>query len=171
VFENAGNARNAETLRIANVLTVQAGGACPVAVALPAVVADLNPPSAAAVKPSADLSTLLQRTSWVLTEIDHKSPPAGIGEGEASVRFFKEGRVSGFTGCNRFDGPYTLTGRSVHFGPIIQTMMACPVSADIEIPYMKALDAARRIEVQGADMSLLDQAGKRVARFRAVRKP
>jgi hypothetical protein len=50
-------------------------------------------------------------------------------------------------------------------------MMACPVSADIEIPYMKALDAARRIEVQGADMSLLDQAGKRVARFRAVRKP
>jgi heat shock protein HslJ len=171
MFEKAGNSRSGETLRIASVLTAQPGGACPAAVPLPAVVADLKPPSATAAKPPTGLSALLLRTSWVLTEINHLSPPAGVGEGEASIRFFKVGRVSGFTGCNRFDGPYTLTGRSVRFGPIAATLMACPVSANIEIPYMRALDDARQIEVQGEELYLFDEAGQRIARFRAVNQP
>ena len=127
--------------------------------------------AATAAKPPSGLPALLMRTSWVLTEIDHLSPPAGVGEGEASIRFLKEGHVSGFTGCNHFDGPFTLTGRSVHFGPIIQTLMACPVSANIEMPYMKALDDAHQVDVQGEELYLLNEAGQRIARFRAVNKP
>jgi putative lipoprotein len=170
-FEKTGNSQGGETLRIASVLTAQTGGACPAAAPLPAVVADLKPPAATAAKPPSGLPALLMRTSWVLTEIDHLSPPAGVGEGEASIRFLKEGHVSGFTGCNHFDGPFTLTGRSVHFGPIIQTLMACPVSANIEMPYMKALDDAHQVDVQGEELYLLNEAGQRIARFRAVNKP
>ena len=36
LFENSGNPRGGETVRIANVLTAQPGGACPAAVAVPA---------------------------------------------------------------------------------------------------------------------------------------
>jgi heat shock protein HslJ len=171
VLEKATSAQSGETLRIANVLTAQPGGACPASAPLPAVVADLKPPSATTAKPPTDISALLLQTSWVLTEIDHLSPPAGVGEGEASISFVQEGRVSGFTGCNRFNGPFTLTGRSVHFGPIVTTRMACPVSANIETPYMKVLDDARRIDVQGQELYLLNEAGRRLARFRAVKKP
>jgi putative lipoprotein len=168
LFENSGNPRGGETVRIANVLTAQPGGACPAAVAVPAMVAGLSPPSASGVQTQAGPSARLGGTSWVLTEINHAAPPAGIGEGEASIRFLQDGRVSGFTGCNRFNGPYTLAGRFVHFGLLVTTRMACPVSANIEIPYMKALEDARQIDVQGDSFYLLNAAGGRIARFRAV---
>jgi heat shock protein HslJ len=171
LFERAGNSQNGETLRIANVLTAQPGGACPAAVRVTAVVADLKPPSLTAGKPHTDLSALLLGTSWVLTEIEHMPPPPGLGAGEASIRFAQQGRVSGSTGCNRFNGPYTLAGRSVHFGTTMTTRMACPMSANIEILYMKALDDARQIDVQGDSMYFLNEAGRRIARFRAVHHP
>jgi copper homeostasis protein (lipoprotein) len=170
LFDNAGNPGGGETLRIANVLTAQPGGACPAAVRVPPMVAGLRPPSANEVQPQAGLLARLAGTSWVLTEIDRAAPPAGIGEGEASLRFLQEGRVSGFTGCNRFNGPYTLAGRSVHFGLMVTTRMACPVSANIEVPYMKALEDARQIDLQDDSFYLVNAAGGRIARFRAVHR-
>ena len=172
-FEKAGDPsapETGETLRIANVLTAQPGIACPAAVAVRAMVTGLRPPSAAGIQPHAELSAQLLGISWVLTEINHTAPPAGIGEGEASIRFLQGGRVSGFTGCNRFNGPYTLDGRVVHFGLLVTTRMACPVSANIEIPYLKALEDARQIDIQGDSFYLLNAAGSRIARFRAVRQ-
>lgn len=171
LFEKTGASQIGETLRIANVLTVLPAGVCPTAVPVPAIVADLNPPSLSTAKPRTDLSALPLGTSWVLTEIERVSPPAGVGEGEASIRFLQEGHVSGFTGCNRFNGPYTLVGRAIHFGAMMTTRKACPVSANIEIPYMKALDDARQIDLQGDSLYLLNEAGRRVAAFRAVHRP
>ena len=169
-FEKTDNPRGGETLRIANVLTAQPGGVCPATVAVPAMLAGSRPPSANGGQPRTEPSAPLLGTSWVLTEINRAAPPAGIGEGEASIRFLQDGRVSGFTGCNRFNGPYTLDGRFVHFGVLVTTRMACPVSANIEIPYMKALEDSRQIDIQGDSFYLLNAAGGRIARFRAVQQ-
>ena len=171
LFEKAGSPQGGETLRIANVLTAQPGGVCPAAVPVLAIVSDLNPQSPTAPTPHADLSAPLVGTAWVLIEIDRKSPPAGVGEAEASIRFVQEGRVTGFTGCNRFNGSYTLAGRSIRLGLNRTTRMACPASANIEIPYMVALDEARQIDVQGNSLYLLNEAGRPVAGFRAIHKP
>jgi heat shock protein HslJ/uncharacterized membrane protein len=43
-----------------------------------------------------------------------------------TIEFGKEGRVSGRSGCNRFNGGYTLTGEGLSFGPLRVTRMACP---------------------------------------------
>ena len=48
------------------------------------------------------------------------------------------------------------------------TRMACPVSANIEVAYMKALEEARQVDLQGDSLYLLNDAGRRIAGFRAV---
>ena len=42
-----------------------------------------------------------------------------------TIRFGEDGRVSGYGGCNQFNGGYTLDGETVTFSPIMMTMMAC----------------------------------------------
>jgi putative lipoprotein len=41
------------------------------------------------------------------------------------IRFGEDGRVSGYGGCNQFNGGYTLDGETMTFTPIMMTMMAC----------------------------------------------
>ncbi len=171
LFERSGTSPFGESLRIASVLTAVPGGVCPSAVAVPSIVAGLQPDFSSQTKPSADPSAQIVGSSWVLTELDRASPPAGAGEGEASLRFPQEGRISGFTGCNRFNGSYTLAGHSIHLGPVMTTRMACPASANIEVSYKKALADARQIDLEGDSLYLLNEAGRRVAAFRAVHHP
>lgn len=166
-FDRSGGP-GSEVLRIANVLTVTAGAACPAALPVSAMPhAPASSPNSAT-QPNGAAAGLLVVNSWVLTELNHVSPPAGVGEAEASIRFMQDRRVAGFTGCNRFSGAYTLGGRSIRVGPVVATRMACPPSANIEALYVKALESARKIDIQGNALELLDDAGRRIARFRAV---
>ncbi len=167
-FEQATDSQAGETLRLANVLTAQPGGVCP-AMAPNPTLSTSGDPAASARKAHTGAAALLVGTSWVLTEIGRKPPPSGVGEGEASLHFLEAGRVSGFTGCNRFSGDAALSGASVHFGPVMATRMACPASANIEVDYMKALEAARQVDLDGDSLYLLDAAGHRIAGFRALR--
>lgn len=166
-FDRSGSG-SGEILRIANVLTVTAGAACPAALPSSAMPHDPASSSNSGSQMNGDTAALLLVKSWVLTELNHVSPPAGVGEAEASVRFMQDHRVAGFTGCNRFSGSYTLGGRSIRVGPVIATRMACPASGNIEVPYVKALENARQIDIQGNGLELLDDTGRRIARFRAV---
>ncbi|MDP1557025.1 MAG: META domain-containing protein, partial [Hyphomonas sp.] len=59
---------------------------------------------------------------WIITAI---GGAAVTGETPPTISFGKDGRVSGFGGCNRFSGGYTQTGAKVSFTPIMMTMMAC----------------------------------------------
>jgi heat shock protein HslJ len=170
-FETSAKSPNRETLRIASVLTAHPGGVCPAALPVPAIVSDFMPQSPTSAAQPTEFSAMLSASSWVLTEVDHMPPPAGVGPGEASIRFLQEGHVTGYTGCNRFKAPYALTGRSVHFGHLMTTRLACPVSANIEVPYLKVLEDARQIDIQGVELYLLNSEGHRLARFRAVHQP
>jgi heat shock protein HslJ len=51
----------------------------------------------------------------------------------------KEGRASGFAGCNRFSGSYQLAGDRLTFGPLLSTKMACERGMDVESAYLDAL--------------------------------
>lgn len=43
-----------------------------------------------------------------------------------TLEFGRDGRVAGRGGCNRYTGPYTLTGEGLSFGDLASTRMACP---------------------------------------------
>ncbi|HKT98262.1 MAG TPA: META domain-containing protein [Paraburkholderia sp.] len=58
-------------------------------------------------------------------------------------------RASGFSGCNRYMGTYTLKDGLLSFGPLAGTRMACVgASGEIEGPYLDALAHIQRSGVQ-----------------------
>jgi len=51
------------------------------------------------------------------------------GEAARFVQFRSNGKVDGYSGCNRFTGIYTQNGRALTIGSIATTRMACRPSA------------------------------------------
>jgi heat shock protein HslJ len=104
---------------------------------------------------------------WVLSTLGERTNPMGNGDRAPTLRLESaSGRASGFAGCNRFSGPYTLSGDSLSFGPLVSTRMACAQGNDVEVSYLAALGNVRTFTA--ADSSLtLHGADAPVAIFRA----
>jgi len=70
-------------------------------------------------------------------------------------------RVGGTTGCNGYSGPYTLSGDSLAFGPLVSTLRACvdPVMNRQEAEFLGALGATRAWSADGDTLELRDDAG------------
>ncbi len=64
----------------------------------------------------------LAGTVWTLSQIGGAAP---VADAVAELSFDSVGGVSGSTGCNRFFGPYTVSGQTITFGELGSTMMAC----------------------------------------------
>jgi heat shock protein HslJ len=81
--------------------------------------------------------TELPGTSWVLTEMGGTADFADI---VPTLEFGGDGTVSGFAGCNTFNGTYTVDGAGLTFGPLGSTKIGCerPASA-VETGYLGAL--------------------------------
>lgn len=106
----------------------------------------------ASVAPSA-APVSLDGTKWRLVDLGG----AGVvAKAEATLDFADSGRVAGKGSCNRFFGTATISGESIHFGPIGATKMACldtSVSRQ-EANYFKALEAAERITREDTTLSI-----------------
>ena len=81
------------------------------------------------------------------------------------------GRASGSSGCNRFDGTYTLEGDALSFDEaFVMTRMACGDEAGVvEDAYMATLPRTARWSIEDDVLSFFDEAGERLLDFeRAV---
>jgi heat shock protein HslJ len=75
---------------------------------------------------------------------------------------FADGRVSGRTGCNTFNGSYTQQGNTIRIGTIAATRMMC--AQDVmaqEREFLKALESAVRWDVQGDRLDMHRADGER----------
>ena len=100
--------------------------------------------------------------TWQLTKlgpIDRKK--AGI-----TVRF-TAGKVSGFSGCNNYSGPYTTSGSSITVSrKLAMTQKACPGPVMVqERLYLAALSAARTYSIAGNTLKLRGRSGLTLATF------
>lgn len=110
----------------------------------------------------------LENTNWKLTRVGDKDVVTSENQRAAYMELQPaDHRVSGSGGCNRINGSYTVEKRTIHFGPIASTMMACPSGMDTEKEFMQALDAARKWKIQGKELELYGDAGNLLARFEA----
>ncbi|HWA15499.1 MAG TPA: META domain-containing protein [Gemmatimonadales bacterium] len=75
-------------------------------------------------------------------------------------------RASGFAGCNRFSGTYTVAGDSLRFGPLMSTKMACPGQDQVEGGYLAALGATVTYTLADTSLILQGAGGTRLAEFR-----
>jgi heat shock protein HslJ len=81
-------------------------------------------------------------------------------QGTELTATFTADAVSGSSGCNTYNGGYTLEGSAVTIGPLASTMMACdqPIM-DQEAQFQAALQAATTVESSGGTVTLRDASG------------
>jgi len=111
----------------------------------------------------------LQETYWKLTRLGDAAVTTSEQQREAHFVLHRDNaRVSGSGGCNRLLGGYTLDGDRLSFGNLGSTMMACVDGMEQEQRFLATLKLVARWQVSGQQLTLLDAAGKPLARFEAV---
>lgn len=78
---------------------------------------------------------------WIVEDVNNGGI---IDMSRIEITFGEEGSVTGSTGCNRFNGQYTLDASSLSFGPFATTERACaPALNQQEARVLAALDAVK----------------------------
>jgi putative lipoprotein len=102
----------------------------------------------ASVSPAAAQASLVQNTEWQVKTVNEAAP---VGDRPLTVRFDDQGRISGFSGCNRYTGSYTLDGDTLAIKPdVAMTRMAC-LSDDVaqqEAAFTQALSSMTQLQTQ-----------------------
>ena len=82
---------------------------------------------------------------------------------KASFEVASDGRVATTIGCNRMVGQPKFDDKTISFGPMAMTRMACPPPLDrLEQGYAAALADVRSYTVEGDTFTLLDGKGEPV---------
>jgi copper homeostasis protein (lipoprotein) len=107
-------------------------------------------------------------TYWKLTRIGDQPVPLRPEGREPHMILQSDGnRVGGFGGCNRFMGGFRQAERSLEFGQIASTMMACMDGMDLEQEFLGTLGATSTWKITGEHLELYDSGGTVIARFEA----
>jgi heat shock protein HslJ len=79
----------------------------------------------------------------------------------------EDGRVAGFSGCNRFGGSYIRTGSDLKFDRVNSTLMACREPAmGLERQVLKALSQVKSYKIMGDQLTMLGAEGEIVLRLK-----
>ena len=107
----------------------------------------------------------LTRGEWHAIEIDGRAAiPADVAR-RPSLQFVPDSnRVTGSTGCNRFTGPYTVSGSLLTFGTMAMTRMACLDSAldHQETAFAAALGTSTRYAIVADTLRLFSGSAMRL---------
>jgi heat shock protein HslJ len=99
----------------------------------------------------------LAGTEWQLVGYGPAESPMTPTPGSAPTLAFDEaGQLSGFAGCNRYFGPYTLESEAFAAGPLGSTKMACANEGAmrLETDYLAALGAAHTLKLDGDALTI-----------------
>ena len=91
------------------------------------------------------VKTTLSGTNWLVKDIAGRGV---VKDSQATIRFDEGGRVSGSTGCNRFNGAVTIEGGNIKFGQMATTKRGCiPSLMDQELRFLKAMEEVRSFTI------------------------
>jgi heat shock protein HslJ len=110
----------------------------------------------------------LTGTSWQLTELNGDPATPGAGGKEPSLSFTDDGKVSGFSGCNRFTGSFQGDGGALSFSPLASTRMACAEGMEQEQRILAMLTEVERYSIRGNDLALYGDAEPQIAHLKGV---
>jgi heat shock protein HslJ len=99
--------------------------------------------------------------NWIVTGYNNgKQAVTSPMSGTSLTATFTADAVSGSSGCNTYNGTYTLDGDALKIGPLATTRMACdPAIMDQETLYLAALAASTTVEQTGATVTLRNADG------------
>ncbi len=118
--------------------------------------------------PPASPAQAVEGPVWRLTEVqglDSSLLPTGPQSVTAS---FAHGRVSGFSGCNRYFGAYQMKRGRIVVDHLAGSMMACePPAMKVEDAFRRALSGSLRPSVAGGQLTLTGAGDVPALRFSA----
>ncbi len=94
--------------------------------------------------------------TWTLTTLGGQAVTAD-SEQDQSIHFVlqPDGKVTGYTGCNNFNGTYTLEdGMRIRFGKLASTRMACPDAPVKEFDFLQVFELTDNYTVNGNSLML-----------------
>ena len=101
----------------------------------------------------------LAGTSWTLLSVGGSS-----AIGNAEVEFSEESRISGWTGCNSYDGRYGASGSSFTIEELSWTEAGCP-SRELftqESLYLDLLVDAEGFAISGSQLTITSSDGRTI---------
>jgi heat shock protein HslJ len=102
-----------------------------------------------AAEPAINLET------WRVVTLGDRIAPVGAGGNYLTMYFGPgTGRVSGFAGCNQYNGTYTLAGDSIAIGPVVSTKMACTDGMELESRFLATLPKVTHWQVTDSTLTL-----------------
>jgi heat shock protein HslJ len=106
----------------------------------------------------------LQGTEWLLEDLAGRGVLDRI---QATLAFPGPNQVAGNGSCNRFFGGVKISGELIKFDPLASTRMACLAEAvsNQEADYLKALEGAERIVMDGPYLLIYTQGTDKPLRF------
>ena len=129
--------------------------------------------SSKAAASGAPASPALEGTAWQLT--DYAGPQGTVipvPEKVAATATFKDGKVSGNSGCNTYNGSYTVTGSDLTISPLASTLMACgPIPTAVETAFNATLPKMTTYTISGDTLELKTAEGKVGMRFKVATAP
>jgi len=101
------------------------------------------------------MKQVAERNRWELAHWGNHTVPHG-DDGEPVILAFQDGKVSGYTGCNRYSAGITFGPKAgqIAISPGISTRMACePRRMEFEAAFIRALEASTRYRLDGESLS------------------
>jgi len=99
--------------------------------------------------------------SWNVLSYYTGDAIVSVVSGSTVTAEFKDGQITGTTGCNSYMGPYKVDGDAITIGPLASTKKAC--SSDElrkqEASYLAALEVAKPFAVTGNRLDLFREGG------------
>jgi heat shock protein HslJ len=120
---------------------------------------------------AAEAAKSIEGPIWRLTDLRGLDPSVLRDMTPPVTAGFKAGRISGFSGCNQFFGPYTLDRDRVTIGPLAGSMMACDQPRmKVENAVHAALAGTFRYVLSDDSLTLLS-GNEAILKFRAEPAP
>ena len=112
-------------------------------------------------------SKAIAGTSWTLDILAdfHKEAT----QKPVTITFDKEGKVYGSGGCNSYSGTYFIEGKSIKFGPMMSTKMACMEGMKTEDKLFEVFNNTNEYLMTNETL-LLKKDGKVLASFNRFKK-
>jgi len=102
-------------------------------------------------------------TEWILEDLGGAGM---LDRVQATLAFPEAGRVAGSSSCNRFAGSVEVGNGTIRFGQLASTRRACvPAVMDQEGKYLKALEGAERVAMEGPYLLIYSKGLEKPLRF------
>jgi heat shock protein HslJ len=106
----------------------------------------------------------LAETTWhAILYNNGKNAVTSVTLPTIAVTFDADGTISGFGGCNNFNGTYTVSGNTIQIGALATTPKACSEPAGImdeESQFLAALQSATIFQIEGQVLQMQSKDGE-----------